>query len=120
MREAGTSERQVRHSTFFSGGGSFRGGGGLGGGLGELKKEPKILEGRSGFRWNDVRSISFAVEGIKAVKPSDGLVLCTDVLLRSRRGRVADFSRKDELRGKERSWWIEALRSVRRRVSSSL
>ena len=121
MREAGTSERQVRHSTSFSGGGGFRGGG-LGGGLGELKNEPKILDGRSGFRWDGIRSTSFAA-GTKVVKTSGGgLVLWTEVLLRSRGGRAADFSRKDELRGK-RSWCNEALdsrRSVRRRISSSL
>ena len=49
LREAGTSERQVKHSTNFSGGGGFRGGdGGWGGG--DLNIELNMLEGRSGLR----------------------------------------------------------------------
>lgn len=48
VRVAGTSERQVKHSTSFSGGGGFWGGGGGWGG--DLKIELKMLEGRSGFR----------------------------------------------------------------------
>ena len=80
-----------------------------------------MLDGRSGFRWDGVRSTSLEVEGIRGVKISDdGLVLCTEVLLRSRGGRLAGFSRKDELREKERSWCIEPLDPCRRRTSSSL
>lgn len=84
-REAGTSERHVRHSTSFSGVGGFGGGFGIGFwvGFGALNMDPRRLEGRSGFRRKGV-GCSCLVSGGEGLAETGetGLDLWTEVLLR--------------------------------------
>ena len=83
------SERQVRHSTSFSGTGS--------GGLGDLKMEPKMLVGGFCVLRIEGALLGFSRGGSGAAVCETGRVLWVEVLLRCK-GGAGSFSRKDVLR----------------------